>query len=186
MRLLHALVPWLLLAAGTISEPSRAASPSSAVLLTQAGLLGVSDSIRLKLLASLARGDIAGAIVMYEAQTGQAAPVWLLDLQVAYSVASQNVGRCQEVARIIHTAFTRLGQNPQYVAIRALDKKNYITVDLADGKVPTLTRNGYHVIVKLEDIVYDAYTGSAGMKLTQYLSQLHAEAGVTWQVVAAP
>ncbi len=186
MRPLHALVPWLLLVAGSVSEPARAASPSSAVVLPQAGLLGVSDSIRLKLLASLARGDIAGAIVMYEAQTGHAAPAWLLELQVAYSVVSQNVGRCQEVARIIHSAFTRLGQNPQYVVIRALDRKNYITFDMADGKVPTLTRNGYHVIVKLEDIVYDAYTGSAGMKLTQYLSQLHAEAGVTWQVVAAP
>jgi hypothetical protein len=154
--------------------------------VTQTGLLGVSDSIRLKLLASLARGDIAGAIALYETQTGQAAPAWLLDLQVAYSVASQNVGRCQEVARRIHTAFTRLGQSPQYVAIRALDKKNYITFDMPDGKVPTLTRNGYHVIVKLEDVVYDAYTGPAGMKLTQYLTQLHAEAGVTWQVVAAP
>ena len=109
-----------------------------------------------------------------------------MDLQGAYSAANQAVGKCQQVARIIHTAFTKLGQTPQYVAIRALEKREYIMFDMVSGRSPTVMRNGYHVIVKVEDMVYDAYMGPLGMKLTDYLSRIHAEAGVAWEVVTTP
>jgi hypothetical protein len=109
-----------------------------------------------------------------------------MDLQVAYNVANQAAGRCQQVARFIHTAYSKLGQTPQYVAIRALGRKDYIAFDMTSGKSPGITYNGYHVIVKAEDMVYDAYTGPAGMKLTEYLPRLHAEMGVTWKVVSLP
>jgi hypothetical protein len=183
--MLRVMVPWLLLLAGAVSGPARATSPSTAASLVQASVLGA-DSIRVKLLECLARGDVAGAIALYEAHTGKVAPAWLMDLQQAYAVTNQAVGKCQQVARIIHTAFTRLGQTPQYVAIRASGKKDYIAFDMASGKSPGITYNGYHVIVKVEDKVYDAYTGPAGMKLTEYLSRLHAEMGVTWKVVSSP
>lgn len=175
----------LLWVAAAASGPSQAASPASAATVVQASVLAA-DSLHLKLLAYLARGDIAGAIAMYQLQTGQAAPAWLMDLQVAYGVASQAAGKCQQVARILHTAFSKLGQTPQYVAIRALGKKDYIAFDMMSGKSPGITYNGYHVIVKVEDMVYDAYTGPLGMKLTEYLSRLHAEMGVTWKVVSSP
>jgi hypothetical protein len=109
-----------------------------------------------------------------------------MDLQVAYGVANQAAGNCQQVARLIHTAFIKLGQTPQYVAIRASGKKDYIAFEMTSGKSPGITYNGYHVIVRVEDVAYDAYTGPLGMKWTEYLSRLHAEMGVTWKVVSSP
>jgi hypothetical protein len=72
------------------------------------------------------------------------------------------------------------------VAIKALGRKDYIAFDMTSGKSPGITYNGYHAIVKVEDMVYDAYTGPVGMKLTEYLSRLHAEMGVDWKVVSSP
>jgi hypothetical protein len=144
------------------------------------------DSIQVKLLAYLARGDIAGAIAMYEAHTGRVAPAWLTDLQVAYGVANQAVGRCQQVARIIHTAFTRLGQTPQYVAFKTNEGRDYMVFELANGKNASVSHTGYHVAAKVGDLVYDAYTGPLGMRLSDYLSRLHARAGITWEVVSKP
>ncbi len=180
------MVPWLLLVVGLVSGPGQAASPSSVVTWTQSSLLGIAESTRLKLLSYLAQGDIAGALAYYEIQTGHQAPAWLQNLQVAYSVTNQAAGQCQQVARTLHTAFTKLGQTPQYVGIRALQNKDYIAFDMANGKSPGITHNGYHVIVMVEDKVYDAFTGPLGMKLTDYLSRLHAEMGVSWKVVSAP
>ena len=185
MRRLRGWVFGLLLVVGAASGPVQAASPASAARGVQASVLAA-NTIQFKVLAYLARGDVAGAIAMYQLQTGQAAPAWLMDLQVAYNVANQAAGRCQQVARLLHTAYGKLGQTPQYVAIRALGRKDYIAFDMANGKNPGITYNGYHVIVKIEDMVYDAYTGPAGMKLTEYLSRLHAEMGVDWKVVSSP
>ena len=186
MRALRAVVPWLLLAVGLVSGPVGAAPPSSVITWTQSSLLGIAESTRLKLLSYLAQGDIAGALAYYEIQTGHQAPDWLRNLQVAYSVTNQAAGKCQEVARTLHTAFTKLGQTTQYVGIRALQNKDYIAFDMATGKSPGITHNGYHVIVMVEDKVYDAFTGPLGMKLTDYLSRLHAEFGVSWKVMPAP
>ncbi len=67
------------------------------------------ESTRARILAALARGDIAGAISAYEVHTDQRAPEWLRALQTAYSADSQQVGKCQEVARLIHKAYSKLG-----------------------------------------------------------------------------
>lgn len=165
--------------------PGQAAAPASAATLVQASVLAA-DSLHVKLLAYLARGDIAGAIALYQLQTGQAAPAWLMDLQVAYSVASQAAGKCQQVARIIHTSFSKLGQTPQYIAFKAREHEDYIVFELANGKPASVTRTGYHVAVKVGDMIHDAYTGPLGMKLSGYLSRLHARQGVAWEVVSTP
>jgi hypothetical protein len=181
----RAWVSGLLLVMSLVSGPVRAATPSSAATWVQSSLLSAS-TIQTRLLACLARGDIVGAIAMYEAETGHEAPLWLRNLEVAYGVASQTAGKCQQVARFIHTAFIKLGQKPEYVAIRALEKREYMVFDMPNGKSPGITRNGYHVIVKVEDMVYDAYTGPLGMKLADYLSRVHAEMGFAWTVVSEP
>lgn len=175
----------LLLVMGAASGPAWAVSPSSAATLIQASVLSA-DSIRVKVLASLARGDIAGAIAMYEAHTGQAAPAWLMDLQMAYGVANQAAGKCQQVARIIHTALSKLGQTPQYVAFKTDEKKPYMVFELANGKDASVSHTGYHVAVRLDNLIYDAYTGPLGMKFSDYLSRLHAQKGVTWEMVPKP
>ncbi|HYO55603.1 hypothetical protein [Archangium sp.] len=175
----------LLLVMGAASGPAWAALPPSAATLIQASVLSA-DSIRVKVLAYLARGDIVGAIAMYEAHTGQAAPAWLMDLQVAYGVASQAAGKCQQVARIIHTAFSKLGQAPQYIAFKARGDEEFMVFELASGKNAPVTRNSYHVAVRLGDLVYDAYTGPLGMNFSDYLSRLHARQGVAWEMVTKP
>lgn len=185
MRGLRALVFGLLLVAGAASGPSQAAPPASAATLVQASVLSA-DSIRLKLLAYLARGDIAGAIVMYQVHTGKVAPTWLMDLQAAYGVANQAAGRCQQVARIIHTAFIKLGQTPQYIAFRTKGDEEFMVFELASGRSAPVSRNAYHVAVRVGDLIYDAYTGPLGMKLADYLPCLHARQGVTWKLVSNP
>ncbi|MCY1082611.1 papain fold toxin domain-containing protein [Archangium lansingense] len=185
MRRLRVLVFGLLLVAGAASAPVQAASPALAATLVQSSVLSA-DTTRVKLMAYLARGDIAGAIAMYEAHTGRVAPAWLMDLQGAYGVANQAAGRCQQVARIIHTAFLKLGQTPQYIAFKAREREDYIVFELANGKDAPVSRTGYHVAVRVGDMVHDAYTGPLGMTLSDYLSRLHARQGVVWEVVSTP
>jgi len=123
---------------------------------------------------------------MYQTHTGRVAPEWLLNLQAAYSISGQAIGKCQVVARAIHVAFRQLGHKPQYIGIKANEQHPYMVFDMASGQSTTITRNGYHVVVRLGEVVHDAYTGPLGMKLTDYLSRLHAPAGVHWEVVATP
>jgi len=186
MRVLRVVVPWLLLMVGVVSGPVQAAPPASVVTLTQSSLLGIAESTRLKLLSYLAQGDIVGAIAYYEIQTGHQAPAWLRNLQVAYSVTNQAAGKCQEVARTLHTAFTRLNQTPQYVAFRAKNREEFMVFELASGKSASVSRNGYHVAVRVGDVIHDAYTGPLGMKLSDYLSRLYARQGVVWEEVSTP
>ncbi len=98
-----------------LAKPAGAGPLSS----VQEVILTITESTRAKLVACFARGDIAGAVTMYEAHTGRVAPDWLRNLQGAYRVASQIPGKCQEVARIIHTAFSNLGRSPEYIAFRS-------------------------------------------------------------------
>lgn len=184
--MLRGVVLGVLLAAGLVPGPVRAGSPSSVVSPVRASVLAGVDSIRFKLMAYLARGDIAGAIVLYETETGQAAPAWLMELQGAYSVANQVAGKCQQVARILHTAFTKLGQTPQYVAFTTSRQTPYMVFELASGKNVSVSHTGYHVAVRLGDLIYDAYTGPLGMKLSDYLSRMHTQQAVVWEVVSKP
>ncbi|WP_409014981.1 papain fold toxin domain-containing protein [Archangium sp.] len=186
MPVLRAVVPWLLLVVGLVSGPVQAAPPASVVTWTQSSLLGIAESTRLKVLSYLAQGDIAGALAYYEIQTGHQAPVWLWELQVAYSVTNQAAGQCQQVARTLHTAFTKLNQTPQYIAFRANQKEQYMVFEFANGKHAPVSRTGYHVAVRIGDLIYDAYTGPVGMKLSDYVSRLHARLGVRWEEVPKP
>ncbi|WP_052419758.1 hypothetical protein [Hyalangium minutum] len=152
---------------------------------TQATAMTVTESTRAKLLAYLARGDIAGAIALYEVHTGQQAPAWLRNLQVAYSAASQIPGKCQDVARTIHQAFTQLGQRPEYVAFRT-ERPIYMVFETTEGNQASVSRAGYHVAVRIGASIYDAYTGPLGMKFDDYLLRLQARIQISWEVVSTP
>lgn len=154
--------------------------------LHAASAMAMMESTRAKILAALARGDVAGAITAYQVHVGQRAPEWLRALQTAYSAKSQEVGRCQEVARILHTAYSNLGQSPQFIAFRARANADYITFDAPSGKIQTLTHTGYHAAIQTGEVIRDAFTGPVGLKLTDYLARLHAIEGVTWQIVKNP
>jgi hypothetical protein len=173
-------VLWLTLC--LLTKPAGAGPLDS----VQEVVLAITESTRTKLAACLARGDIAGAIAMYEAHTGRQAPDWLRNVQVAYGVANQIPGKCQEVARIIHTAFSNFGRSPEYIAFRSAQEAPHIVFELANGKTAPVSRNSYHVAVRIGDLIYDAYTGPLGMKLADYMAKLHAINGVKWEVVSQP
>lgn len=163
-----------------------AQTPGAAPSLPARAVPAVLESTRAKVLAALARGDVAGAIAAYEVHVGRRAPEWLRALQTAYSAKSQEVGRCQEVARLIHTAYSKLGQTPEFIAIRADERRQYMSFDMPDGTVRSITKNGYHAVVKVGDIIYDAFTGPLGMKSADYLTRLKAPNGITPSVVSSP
>jgi hypothetical protein len=117
---------------------------------------------------------------------GQRAPEWLRALQTVYSTKSQEVGRCQEVARILHTAYSNLGQSPRFIAFRAKANADYISFDAPSGRIQTLTHTGYHADIQTGEFIRDGFTGPMGMKLPDYLARLHAIEGVTWEIVTLP
>ena len=173
---------WMMVAT---SSASWAEEPVRVLPRVRASLLAA-NSIQFKLMAYLASGDIAGAIAMYETETGGPAPSWLTQLQGAYALTNQAAGSCQQVARVIHTAFLKLGQAPQYIAFKVKGDEEFMVFELMSGRNAPVSQNGYHVAVRLGDLIYDAYTGPLGMKLTDYLSRLHAVRGVTWTQVVEP
>ena len=68
------------------------------------------DSEKAHILSLLIKGDIEGAISYWQiANVGRQTPAWLLALKTSYEAGKQTAGKCQEVARNIHTAFTQLG-----------------------------------------------------------------------------
>lgn len=89
-------------------------------------------------------------------------------------------GACQDVARSIHTVFTRLGGKPEYVELttRISNKKVdfHIVFQLVNGKDARVADTGLHVLVRMSGRAYDAYTGASGLPWAEYLSRLGARA----------
>jgi hypothetical protein len=50
----------------------------------------------------------------------------------------------------------------------------YIVFKMPAGRDMRLTETGYHVLVRMNDRAYDAYTGAAGMPWAEYMSRLGA------------
>ena len=108
-------------------------------------------------------------------------PAFLERYAAAFTGENQQVGRCQEVAKTLHAGLSRLGGNAEYLAIKV--NWDYLGFRLLDGKEKTISHTGYHVVVRVGDMVYDAYTGTAGMRLSEYLSRLIHPAAASLQVV---
>lgn len=117
----------------------------------------------------LLSGKVAEALGYAKEHYGRV-PAWLRSYAAAFDAAKQAVGQCQDVAKAIHAGMTQMGQKPEYLGIQSTWR--YVLYQPPDGKEQTITRTGYHVVVKVGDRVFDAYTGPAGMKVTEYLSRL--------------
>jgi len=141
------------------------------------------DSLRGHTFSLIARGDVAGAIDYWALTTGKDAPAWLFALKTAFDGSKQAAGACQGVARSIHTAFTQLGRQPEFVKLTT--KADYLMLKLPDGRDMNLTHTGYHVLVRMDGRAYDAYTGAAGMPWAEYWSRLGARAEITQKVIEA-
>ena len=154
-------------------------------------VVGMPDSLRVRLMALLARGDLAGAISLWELETGKDAPQWLLAFQAAFNTTNQRAGPCIQVARDVFEGFKRLGMKPTYVRfstqVSALGD-DFIAFERRAGEPRSTIRisdNALHFAVQVEERVYDAMTGPMGLTVTEYVKRLHtlAPGGITLRTV---
>jgi len=106
-------------------------------------------------------------------------------MQSAFAAGSRVVGPCHQVAKDVAKGFEFLGQKPQFVALRA-KAYDFMSCDLPDGTSLPVIRNGYHVVARGGNRIYDAFTGPAGMTVADYMARLQARYDFDWSVVATP
>jgi len=152
---------------------------------------GITDSARAQVLAHLARGEVATAVHAYEVATGLKAPLWLTGFKAAFDASKQVPGACQDVARTIHAVFTRLGGKPEYVRLATVadetgKRAGYMVFKMADGRDLRVTEQGFHVVVRMKDRIYDAFTGAGGLSWQEYMGRLGAMTPIMDEVVSAP
>jgi hypothetical protein len=145
--------------------------------LAGAGATGGMDSISAQLRNCLAVPSFACWEQAFIASAGSI-PKWFDAFRQAFDTGMRQPGKCQEVARAVSQFFKNIGGNPVFVELQA-KQYNYMSLDLPDGTSPGITKNGYHVVVRLGDRIYDAFTGPAGMKAVEYLAKIQARFGYT-------
>ncbi len=153
-------------------------------------VLQMTDTLRAQMLAAIARGDVAGAIALWELETGHQAPLWLRAMQEAFNTANQRAGPCIEVARSIFEGFRHLGANPSYLRFSAQGSR-FLGFEMRAGKPSSTVQVSelrMHLVVQVKDRVYDAFTGPTGLPVSEYLKRLVTEEGatITSQVVGSP
>jgi hypothetical protein len=181
------LLGWLLLLCLMVPKGAHGAPPGIIAPQVQ----GITDSTRAKVLVHLARGELPEAIHAYELATGLKAPLWLTGFKAAFEASKQVPGACQTVARSIHGAFMQLGGKPEYIRLTTLadetgKRAGYIVFRMADGRDLRVTERGVHVVVRMKDRVYDAFTGAGGLPWQEYISRLGARTPILDEVVSAP
>lgn len=153
-------------------------------------VLQMPDSLRVRILALLARGDLAGAISLWELETGKDAPQWLLAFQAAFSTANQRAGPCIQVARDVFEGFKRLGARPSYIQFVTSGPKRFdkvIAFELREGEPAStiqISENALHYAVQVEDRLYDAMTGPLGLTLTEYMKRLNTHGSLSMKTVS--
>ncbi|MFY0577682.1 hypothetical protein ACN28S_28220 [Cystobacter fuscus] len=151
------------------------------------------DSIRARLKACLLVGNMACVVDQYLVlQDIGRMPGWLVAFQNAFSIANRKAGECERVARTVHEGLVKLGQQPEVLRFTVQgDTKLLGFNELSNG---VLVRNhqvaltGEHVAVKWGEKVIDAYTGLAGLPLSDYIARLSTAANshVVYEVTQAP
>jgi hypothetical protein len=147
-------------------------------LLTQA-VLQMPDTLRARMLTALGRGDLAGAVSMWELEMGRSAPKWLHAFQSAFSLDNRRAGPCIEVARSIATGFKHLGGKPSFIKLTSRGS-DYLAFEVRAGEplsTVQLSNRSIHVVVQFRDKIYDAFTGPQGLTMDEYLKRLITEEG---------
>jgi hypothetical protein len=176
---------------GLASSPA-AIAPLPAVVLGTPPLPG-DESIRARLKACILLGDLTCVVDQYLLlkDIGQV-PGWLVSFQNAFAVASRKAGECERVAKTIHEGLTRLGQRPEYVRFSVDGEVKVLGFnEFSNGvfvRSHQLAITGKHLAVKLGDKVIDAYTGLAGLPLSEYTARLSTAptSHVVYEVVQTP
>lgn len=116
-------------------------------------------------------------------------PGWLVAFQNAFAVANRRAGECERVARTVHAGLRELAQKPVFVRFSVEGGPKFIGFDVLENgafvKNLQVSSNSYHVAVRVEERIIDAYTGLAGLPVNQYLARLSTERGgrIVQQVV---
>lgn len=156
------------------------AQASTQPLRISQSVLQMTDTFRAQMLALLARGDIQGAIALYQLETGrQTLPQWLRLLELAFAAENRRPGPCIEVARNISTAFQQLGGKPSFIRLTPRGS-DYLGFEMRAGEPRStvqLSDLGLHVVVRLRDRIYDAFTGPQGLSVDEYMRRLVTEEG---------
>lgn len=145
-------------------------------------VLQMPDTVRSQMLTALARGDIQGAIALYQLETGrQAIPQWLRLFELAFSAENRRPGACIEVARRVSQAFQQLGGKPSFMRFTS-QGSYYLGFETRAGdplSTVQLSDQRLHVVVRMGDKIYDVFTGPQGLPVNEYLRRLVTEEGAT-------
>ncbi|HLL05753.1 MAG TPA: hypothetical protein VK539_34600 [Myxococcaceae bacterium] len=57
---------------------------------------------------------------------------------------------------------------------------------MEDGQDLRVTEQGLHVVVRMKDRIYDAFTGAGGLSWQEYMGRLGAMTPIMDEVVSAP
>lgn len=163
------LIPWMAAHGGTPSQSTQVILSSTPLLPPTTVFLSVlPDSVRIKMLAAIARGDIAGAISMWQLATGRdGVPPPLMALQTAFNVTNRVAGPCARVAKDILEGFRSVGGNPEVVRISG-SQGNFISWQ----NRAMMSDNNIHFLIEYEGRFYDAFTGPMGLSRADYLKNL--------------
>lgn len=183
-------VRWLVVVVALATTTTLASPPTGTAEQVSSAVLQMPDTLRTRMLAALARGDLAGAIHMWQLETGRDAPQWLQAFQSAFSTDNQKAGPCIQVARSIFDGFQRLGSNPTYVRFTAMGTRwgdDFIAFELRAGEPRStiqISNNAIHYAVQVGDRVYDAMTGPMGLVMSEYIQRLHCPGSLAMQTVS--
>jgi hypothetical protein len=140
------------------------------------------SSIQARLKACILAGDLQCVVTQYLLlkDIGRV-PGWLVSFQNAFAAINREAGKCESVARTIHEGLTRLGQRPEYLRITVQGHGKILGFDeVSQGlllRTHQVSITGYHVAIKLDGKVIDAYTGFAGLPIHEYMARLSASPG---------
>jgi hypothetical protein len=177
-----------LLLVATLSPRAEAQAQALLVVQSTVGKLvtgQLPDSVRLKIFTAMAGGKMEAVGSAYMTHKGlHDSPQWLRAFQNVFTVANKEMGRCKQVAEVIYTAFKQFGANPEYVKI--FSTGNQRTDFLSWQSKIIMSNNNYHVAVRYNQKIYDAYTSMKGMIESEYLASIHAEGVLRIVVMEVP
>jgi hypothetical protein len=136
--------------------------------------LGLIDSLKAKVLAYIAQGNIAEATALASSGGLKIAsklsqlPNTITSIVNRYPLASD---KCGQAAKNIYNAFQKVGANPQFWRIGNIKS---VSPRIMIGEKYSAYE---HFVVRVGDKVYDAYTGAQGMAVSAYQSMLNTANG---------
>jgi hypothetical protein len=150
------ILVWFLVLCVMVPQWAHGSPPGTIASQVQGAT--ITDSARAKVLAHLARGELAQAIHAYEVATG---------------LKALRLGGKPEYVELT----TRVSNKKVDV---------HIVFRLANGKDARVADAGLHVLVRMNGRAYDAYTGASGVPWAEYMSRLGAQVPIIEKVVESP